>query len=158
MNVSPPGEAFISLVGETSPNPDEQPRAGAGCAFVRGHYLTEHGLLDYADLTAKADEATRHYHELSGKIKAAEKRMAEIAVLKTHIINYSKTRDTYVAYRKAGYSKKFRTEHESEILLHQAAKKFFDESGMKKLRVARALPGLEFGLNIHQQADLRRVC
>ena len=29
--------------------------------------------------------------------------MAEIAVLRTHIINYAKTRDTYVAYRKAGY-------------------------------------------------------
>lgn len=28
----------------------------------------------------------------------------------------------YVAYRQAGYSKKFRQEHEEEILLHQAAK------------------------------------
>ena len=32
--------------------------------------------------------------------------MAEIAVLRTHIVNYAKTRETYVAYRKAGYSKK----------------------------------------------------
>ncbi len=103
------------------------------------NYLTEHGLLDYADLTAKADEATGRYHELSARIKAAEKRMAEIAVLKTHIINYSKTRDTYVAYRKAGYSKKFRAEHESEILLHQAAKKFFDDSGLKKLPTVKSL-------------------
>ena len=85
------------------------------------------------------EDSTRHYHELSGRIKAAEKRMAEIAVLKTHIINYSKTRDTYVAYRKAGYSKKFKAEHESEILLHQAAKKFFDESGMKKLPTVKSL-------------------
>ena len=38
-----------------------------------------------------------------------------------------------MAYRKAGYSKKFKAEHESDILLHQAAKKFFDESGLKKL-------------------------
>ena len=45
--------------------------------------------------------------------------MAEIAVLKTHIINYSKTRDVYVAYRKAGYSKKFLAEHEADILLHR---------------------------------------
>ena len=58
------------------------------------NYLTEHGLLDYADLTARADETTVHYHELSAKIKAAEKRMAEIAVLKTHIINYAKTRES----------------------------------------------------------------
>ena len=103
------------------------------------NYLTEHGLLDYADLTARADEATGHYHELSAKIKAAEKRMAEIAVLKTHIINYAKSRDTYTAYRKAGYSKKFKAEHESEILLHQAAKKFFDEAGLKKLPSVKSL-------------------
>ena len=48
--------------------------------------------------------------------------MAEIAVLRTHIVNYAKTREVYVAYRKAGYSKQFREEHEEEILLHQAAK------------------------------------
>ena len=103
------------------------------------NYLTEHGLLDYADLAAKADEATGRYHELSARIKAAEQRMAEIAVLKTHIINYSKTRDTYVAYHKAGYSKKFKAEHESEILLHQTAKKAFDELGLKKLPTVKSL-------------------
>ena len=53
--------------------------------------------------------------------------MAEITVLRTHIVNYAKTRETYVAYRKAGYSKQFRQEHEEEILLHQAAKEAFDE-------------------------------
>ena len=31
--------------------------------------------------------------------------LAEINVLKTHIVNYSKTRNVYVAYRKSGYSK-----------------------------------------------------
>ncbi len=103
------------------------------------NYLTEHGLLDYADLTARADEATSRYNSLSGQIKAAEQRMAEIAVLKTHIINYSKTREVYVAYRKAGYSKKFRAEHESEILLHQAAKKHFDGLGLKKLPTVKSL-------------------
>ena len=103
------------------------------------NYLTEHGLLDYADLAAKAAAATERYNGLSEKIKAAERRMAEIAVLKTHIINYSKTRDVYVAYRKAGYSKKFKAEHESEILLHQAAKKAFDGLGLKKLPTVKSL-------------------
>ena len=65
--------------------------------------------------------------------------MAEIAVLRTHIINYAKTRDTYVAYRKAGYSKKFREEHEEEILLHQAAKNAFDDMGVKKLPKVKEL-------------------
>ena len=39
---------------------------------------------------------------VSVQIKAAEKCMAEIAVLRTHIVNYAKTREVYVAYRKAG--------------------------------------------------------
>ena len=97
------------------------------------NFLTEHRLLDYGELAEKAAAATAHHNELSAQIKAAEKRMAEIAVLRTHIINYAKTRETYVAYRKAGYSRKFREEHEQEILLHQAAKNAFDEMGVKKL-------------------------
>lgn len=124
------------------------------------NYLTEHGLLDYADLAAKADEATGRYHELSARIKTAEQRMAEIAVLKTHIINYAKTRETYVAYRKAGYSKKFKAEHESEILLHQAAKKFFDESGLKKLPTVRSLQAEYAALLAEKKsayADYRRA-
>ena len=92
-----------------------------------------------AVLEEKAAAATAQHNELSAKIKAAEKRMAEIAVLRTHIINYAKTRDTYVAYRKAGYSKKFREEHEEEILLHQAAKNAFDDMGVKKLPKVKEL-------------------
>lgn len=103
------------------------------------NYLTEHGLLDYADLASKTSEATDRYHALSEKIQAAERRMAEIAVMKTHIINYAKTREVYTAYRKAGYSKGFKAEHESEILLHRAAKKFFDESGLEKLPTVKRL-------------------
>ena len=57
--------------------------------------------------------------------------MAEIAVLRTHIVNYAKTREVYVAYRKAGYSKKFREEHEEEILLHQAAKDALDRKSTR---------------------------
>ena len=97
------------------------------------NFLTEHNLLEYSELAEKAAAATAHHNELSAQIKAAEKRMAEIAVLRTHIVNYAKTREVYVAYRKAGYSRKFRDEHEAEILLHQAAKNAFDDLGVKKL-------------------------
>ena len=103
------------------------------------NFLTEHNLLDYAVLEEKAEAATARHNELSVQIKAAEKRMAEIAVLRTHIVNYAKTRETYVAYRKAGYSKKFREEHEADILLHQAAKNAFDELGVKKLPTMKSL-------------------
>lgn len=62
------------------------------------NYLTENNLLSYEALSEKAAEANARFHALSAQIKAAEKRMAEIAMLRTHIINYSKTRDVYVAY------------------------------------------------------------
>ena len=103
------------------------------------NYLSENNLLEYAVLEEKATAATAHHNDLSAQIKAAEKRMAEIAVLRTHIVNYAKTREVYVAYRKAGYSKKFREEHEEEILLHQAAKNAFDEMGVKKLPKVKEL-------------------
>jgi len=102
-------------------------------------FLQDHELMDYAALSQKAAAATEQFHTLADKIKADEKRMAEIAVLRTQIVNYAKTRETYIAYRKAGYSKKFKAEHEADILLHQAAKKHFDELGLKKLPTVKAL-------------------
>ena len=63
-----------------------------------------------------------------------------------HIINYAKTREVYVAYRKAGYSKKFLAEHEGDILLHKAAKKAFDEMGIKKLPTVKSIQAEYAGL------------
>ena len=83
--------------------------------------------------------------------------MAEIAVLRTHIINYAKTRETYVAYRKAGYSRKFREEHEQEILLHQAAKNAFDEMGVKKLPKVKDLQAGVRKAAGGKEENLRRV-
>lgn len=39
------------------------------------NFLTEHRLLDYAELAEKAAAATAHHNELSAQIKAAEKRI-----------------------------------------------------------------------------------
>ena len=102
-------------------------------------YLEENNLLDRSALEERTAAVTAQYRTLSAKMKSAEQRMAEIKVLQQHIINYAKTRDTYVAYRKAGYSKKFLSEHESEIILHRAAKQFFDDQGLKKLPTVKSL-------------------
>lgn len=69
------------------------------------------------------DGSSARYHELMKIIKDAEEKMAQNKVLKTHIINYyAKTRNTYIAYRKSGYSRKFYEAHRDEIILHKAAK------------------------------------
>ena len=76
---------------------------------------------------------------LPDMVKCIIPHMAEIKILQQHIINYARTRDTYVAYRKASYSKKFLAEHESEIILHKAAKQFFDKQSLKKLPTVKSL-------------------
>lgn len=103
------------------------------------NYLTENGLLDYHDLKKKAQQAEAHCNALASAVKATEAKLAENAVLQTHILNYIKTREVYAAYRQSGYSKKFLAEHEGEIALHKAAKKAFDELGLKKLPTIKTL-------------------
>ncbi len=88
-------------------------------------FLEQNGIRDYSVLEEKANSSAARFEELSSTIKSAEKRLAEIAVLRTHIINYSKTRSVYVEYRKSGYSKKFFEAHREEITLHKAAKEAF---------------------------------
>lgn len=95
--------------------------------------LKEKGIGDYGELKALTERLSSRFSELSDSIKASEKRMAEIQVLRTHIINYSKTRNVYIEYRKAGYSKKFFEEHREEIQLHKAAKEAFNQLGVTKV-------------------------
>jgi hypothetical protein len=103
------------------------------------NYLSENNLLEYRELEEKAASASARFNELSAQIKATESRMAEIGNLKKQIYNYSKTRAVYIAYRKAGYSKKFYAAHEGDLLLHKAAKQAFDSLNVKKLPTVKSL-------------------
>ena len=102
-------------------------------------FLQEQKISSAEELRERATAATERYHTMGDSIKAAETRMTEIAVLRTHIVNYARTRPVYDAYRKAGYSKRFLEAHREEITLHRAAKAAFDEAGLKKLPKARDL-------------------
>ena len=96
-------------------------------------FLQENGIHSMEELQEKTKQVSAEFDRLDKGIKSAEKRLAEIAVLRTHIINYSKTRDVYTAYRKSGYSRKFFEENREAITLHKAAKKAFDELGVDKI-------------------------
>lgn len=102
-------------------------------------FLQEKKIGSIEEMQERVDAATARYHELGDSIKAAETRMTEIAVLRTHIVNYAKTRPVYDAYRKAGYSKRFLENHRAEITLHKAAKTAFDEAKLKKLPKVKEL-------------------
>ena len=90
-------------------------------------FLQQHDIHDKKTLDALVDGSSAKYHELMKTIKGAEEKMAANKVIKTHIINYAKTRETYIAYRKSGYSKKFFEAHRDEITLHKAAKEAFSK-------------------------------
>ena len=68
-------------------------------------YLEEKGFADFDALVNAAADAEKRFYDLKAAIKAAEARMGEIQALRTHIMNYSRTRSVYTGYRKAGYSK-----------------------------------------------------
>ena len=102
-------------------------------------YLKEHGNMSYEDLQERTAAVTDRFNALSAQIKDLESRMTANGELQKQIVNYAKTRAVYIEYRKAGYSKKFRSEHEAEILLHQAAKKHFDSLGITKLPSVKSL-------------------
>ncbi len=90
-------------------------------------------LLD--DISALSSEIS----DMKSEIKNLEARLMELSTLKTQIINYAKTREVFEQYKASGYSKNFLSEHEGEIILHRAAKKTFDELGVKKLPSVKSI-------------------
>ena len=95
-------------------------------------YLQEQGLDDFNVLKEKAKAASTRFNELSDTIKDLDTKLTANTNLQKQIVTYSKTRATYAEYRKTGYSKSFRATNETDILLHQTAKKTFDELGYGK--------------------------
>lgn len=98
------------------------------------NYLTEHNITEYDVLAKLAASTAVEFEQLSTSIKQYENHMEQVASLKTHIINYAKTRDTYAAYRITGSREKasFRSAHES-------TKRAFNELGEKRLPTVKTL-------------------
>lgn len=102
-------------------------------------FFQEKGLRSYKELSEKAENSSKEFSRLSDKIKKIESRMKEISDLRSCIINYSKTREVYINYRKSGYSRKFFEEHKKEIQIHKAAKAAFDKMKDKKIPKVKEL-------------------
>ena len=103
------------------------------------NFLKENGDMDFDELSRRAEAASEECNALTEKLKATEARMSEVEELKKQVINYLRTRETFRAYKSSGYSKRYLAEHEHDILLHRAAKKAFNDRGMKKLPTVKAL-------------------
>lgn len=90
-------------------------------------FMREHKIESFEELVRRADETSGRADDLLNSVKSDEVRLQEIAVLKTHIVNFSKAKPIFDAYKASGYSKKFFEEHRDVLTLRRAAKKAFDE-------------------------------
>ena len=90
------------------------------------NFLIDNDLTDYETLKERAEQASSDFDASARKIKRLEARMSEVQQLRTHIIQYAKTRDVYAAYRKSRHKKEFRAAHAVEIAQHEEARKAFD--------------------------------
>jgi len=104
-------------------------------------YLQKNRLTDFAELEKACDAASRKFNSLTDRNKTISARLKEISELQRHIGTYSKTREVYVQYRKLTGRKqaKFYEQHTSEITSCQAAKRYFDSLGLKKLPSIQSL-------------------
>ncbi len=73
--------------------------------------------------------------------------------MKKHVLGYLRTRETYAAYKKSGYARKFLIEHEQEILIHRAAKQAFDERKLTKLPTVQMLQTEYEALTMQRKKD-----
>jgi len=102
-------------------------------------YLQENDITDMDLLDEKVEKAKSDFNDISDQIHASDKRLKEINELQKHIGTYGKTKDVYVGYRNSGYSQKYLSAHEPDIIRHKAAKKYFDELGLQKLPSMKSL-------------------
>ena len=104
-------------------------------------YLQENNLTDLGELEKACDAAAQKFNDLSDQSKAASARMKDISELQKHIGAYGKTREIYAQYRKLTGRKqaKFYEQHTSEIEGCQAAKRYFNSLGLKKLPSMQSL-------------------
>jgi len=126
-------------------------RDGKGLAYARWasvfnlkqmaaalQYLQENNLLEYEDLSAKAESATECFHSATNKLKATESAMKYNSNLRAAVIDYARTRPVFNEYKARKYSNKFLAEHESEIAVFREAK-----ASIKELLNGERLPKME---------------
>ena len=104
-------------------------------------YLQENGLTDLGELERACDAAVQKFNDLGDQMKVAERRMKDISELQRQIGTYGKTQEIYAQYRKLTGRKKekFYEQHSSEITACQAAKRYFNSLGLKKLPSMQSL-------------------
>ena len=97
------------------------------------NFLTEHQIESYEGLESRLDEISAANDEAAAILKTVERRLGNMALLIKHISTYKGLRPVALELRQAKDKTAFRREHESQLVLYEAAAKALKEAGVKKL-------------------------
>ena len=86
------------------------------------NYLTENNLLQYADLEKKVEDVHSSYDRTGKELKGVETRLREVQPLIKNISNYQRLKPVYDAFQKAKDKPSFKTKHEAELVIFEAAR------------------------------------
>ena len=86
------------------------------------NYLTENNLLQYADLEKKVEDVHSSYDRTGKELKGIEARLREVQPLIKNISNYQRLKPVYDAFQKAKDKPSFKTKHEAELVIFEAAR------------------------------------
>ena len=103
------------------------------------NFLTEHGIEQYAELESKVAEISAANDEAAAALKDVERRLGNMAVLIKNLTTYKQLRPVVLEYRKAKDKAAFRREHESQLILYEAAAKAIKDAGITRLPDLAAL-------------------
>ena len=96
------------------------------------NFLTEHQIESYEGLESRLNEISAANDEAAAALKAVERRLGDMALLIKHISTYKQLRPVALELRQAKDKAAFRREHESQLILYEAAARALKEAGMKK--------------------------
>ena len=109
----------------------------------RAHVLYQEMGFDSPEaLAAACDAAHAKVDDIRTKMKSVEASIKETKEFRDYVLNYHKTRyviDELKACKNEKARQKYRDEHDSDFIILNAAKRYFDSKGLKKLPSHKAL-------------------
>ena len=97
------------------------------------NFITEHQIDSYEGLENRLAEISAANDAAASALKDAERRLGDMALLIKNLSAYKQLRPVALELRNAKDKAAFRRQHESQLILYEAAAKSLKEAGVKKL-------------------------
>ena len=97
------------------------------------NFITEHQIDSYEGLESRLAEISAANDAAASALKDAERRLGDMALLIKNLSAYKQLRPVALELRNTKDKAAFRRQHESQLILYEAAAKSLKEAGVKKL-------------------------